>query len=67
MGGRTKGEWDTSDAGCNGFVGVQLNLADGTELWRWQVCDYGWENVLTYCESLVLLKGYRVGSGRYEG
>lgn len=40
LGGYTSGEWATSNAGGNDFAVVQLNLTDGTELWRWQVCKY---------------------------
>lgn len=37
LGGYTTGLWGDLHAGGYDFAGVQLNLSDGSELWRWQV------------------------------
>lgn len=39
LAGRTEGDWATANAGGSDFAAVKLRADDGSELWRFQVCQ----------------------------
>lgn len=57
LAGRTGGDWAAVNAGGSDFAAVKLSADDGSELWRFQVCQ--WLNCVRVRVMLVSLGFFR--------